>query len=65
MVCKFDTVYRKIPIYRKFRYIGMTEKLMHADKPMLVSIPIFSVYQYAVHSYTKQLKIQYNFKKYN
>lgn len=25
MVCKFDTVYRKIPIYWKFLHIGMTE----------------------------------------
>jgi hypothetical protein len=32
MVCEFDTVYRKIPIYRKFRYIGMTEKFIPINR---------------------------------
>ena len=33
--------YRRFSVYRKFRYIGMTKKVI----PIWVSIPVFSVYR--------------------
>jgi hypothetical protein len=61
-VYTFDTVYRQIPIYRKFWYIDMNEKLIPINRYIGFNTDIFgiSVYRtFLTHLHIKQYYIIY------
>ena len=41
-----QTFKKLIPVYRKFWYIIISEKVDRTNIPILYSIPVFSVHQY-------------------